>query len=243
MLDIVVYPAMAVDGFFNLRNLASQVRRSRRSDRGIFTAPRSENLGTNGEKIANLIAKHKESIKIPDFNYSDGSSCRISEFLQHPSGVESILNIRTLRRVERLEMNTFSCTLPTIQFLKFEVTPVIVLRVTTSSEDCVVEMLSCKFQGSEVFEAQSHRFTAAMRNHITWDEDAAEPSLSFDVDLRVALEIYTKPFTMLPISAVEKPGSLIMQGLIDRLVPLLVEQLLEDYRNWVAATVTTAPAP
>ncbi|CAA7398787.1 unnamed protein product [Spirodela intermedia] len=204
---------------------------------GRLRAPRSEIPGPNGKKVANLSAKHKESIKLPEYTDGNGKSFPISEFINHPSGVESILNTRALQSIERLETSTYRCTLPTINFLNFEVVPVIVLRVTSTSDDCMVEMLSCKFEGSQILEQQSHRFSAAMRNHITWGEDSVEPSLSFDVNLSVALEVYTKPFTLLPVSAVETPGNLIMQGLIDRLVPQLVEQLLEDYRSWVEERV------
>ncbi|XP_014660531.1 uncharacterized protein LOC101786854 [Setaria italica] len=45
--------------------------------------------------------------------------------------------------------------------------------------------------------------------------------------------VYTKPFSMLPLSAVEKPDNLLMQGLLDKLVPMLGEQLLRDYHSWV----------
>nr|TKW21769.1 hypothetical protein SEVIR_4G143100v2 [Setaria viridis] len=51
-------------------------------------------------------------------------------------------------------------------------------------------------------------------------------------ELRVG-GVYTKPFSMLPLSAVEKPGNLLMQGLLDKLVPMLGEQLLRDYHSWV----------
>lgn len=36
------------------------------------------------------------------------------------------------------------CTLPTIQLMSFEVSPVLVLRVIPTQEDCTVELLSCK---------------------------------------------------------------------------------------------------
>ncbi|KAF6143874.1 hypothetical protein GIB67_009855 [Kingdonia uniflora] len=45
--------------------------------------------------------------------------------------------------------------------------------------------------------------------------------------------ISAHPFTLLPVSAVEKPGNLMMQSLVDRLVPLLLQQLRQDYDNWV----------
>ncbi|KAL7165759.1 hypothetical protein ACSBR2_036600 [Camellia fascicularis] len=125
------------------------------------------------------------------------------------------------------------CTLPRVQLLNFEVAPVLDLRVTPTDEDCTVEMLSCKFVGSEVLERQNDHFSASMRNRITWDPNDTEPFLDVDVKLNLTLEIYTQPFTMLPISAVEGPGNLMMQTLLDRLVPLLVQQLLQDYSKWV----------
>ncbi|CAA6662389.1 unnamed protein product [Spirodela intermedia] len=192
---------------------------------GLLSFPRT-NPGPNGKKVANLSAKHKESI---------------NEFINHPSGVESILNTRALQSIERLETSTYRCTLPRINFLNFEVVPVIVLRVTSTSDDCMVEMLSCKFEGSQILEQQSHRFSGWPPGTLNYSPirrpDSVEPSLSFDVNLSVALEVYTKPFTLLPVSAVETPGNLIVQGLIDRLVPQLVEQLLEDYRSWVEERV------
>lgn len=94
-------------------------------------------------------------------------------------------------------------------------------------------MLDCRFEGSETVEQQNHVFSAFMRNHITWETNDSEPCLDVDVNLKVSLEVYTKPFNLLPLSAVEKPGNLLMQSLLDRLVPLLVEQLLNDYRTWV----------
>jgi len=36
------------------------------------------------------------------------------------------------------------CELPKLKLLKFEVAPFIDLRVTSTDEDCLVEMISCK---------------------------------------------------------------------------------------------------
>ncbi|WOL19800.1 hypothetical protein Cni_G28602 [Canna indica] len=186
-----------------------------------------------GRRKANLSAKRQEKVKLPDYSGGSGRVFPISQFLSHPTGVEALLNTRTLQGFEPLDSNTYRCTLHKIQFLKFEVAPVIDLRVTPTDEDCTVEMLSCRFEGSKVLEQQNQFFSAFMRNHIKWDADSPEPSLVVDVDLKLTLEVYTKPFSMLPLSAVEKPGNLVMQGLLDRLVPLLAEQLLSDYCSWV----------
>ncbi|KAK1289106.1 hypothetical protein QJS10_CPB18g00017 [Acorus calamus] len=153
--------------------------------------------------------------------------------LRHPSGMESMLNTKALQSFQSLDSNTYRCTLQKIEFLNFEVSPVLDLRVVQTSNDCTVEMLSCKFKGSDALERQNNLFSAFMRNHITWDSNGPEPCLDVDVKLDVTLQVYTQLFNLLPISMVEVPGNLVFQGLIDRLVPLLGQQLLEDYHNWV----------
>lgn len=95
-------------------------------------------------------------------------------------------------------------------------------------------MLQCRFLGSEAVERQSERFSATFRNHIDWRKDgdtgeteedfvngsnggngtrldlgngAAERLLRNHIKLDLALEVFTPPFTMLPLAAVERPGS------------------------------------
>ncbi|KAJ3697952.1 hypothetical protein LUZ61_001657 [Rhynchospora tenuis] len=189
-------------------------------------------------KRARIIASRKEAIPFPIGTDKN----RLSEFLQDTAGVEALLNTRALHSYHPLPDSSSSssansfvyrCTLYTIQFFNFEVTPVLDLRVAPTDHDCMVELLSCKFQGSEVVEKQNELFSACMRNYITWREDEGETFLDFDVNLELSLEVYTRPFSLLPLSAVEKPGNLVMQGVLDRLVPLLIQQLLQDYNSWL----------
>ncbi|XP_034211663.1 uncharacterized protein LOC117624474 isoform X3 [Prunus dulcis] len=190
-------------------------------------------------KKANLCAAKKERIKLPNHDDSSGGKTfHISEFLSHQSGIEAMLNTRALKSFESLDTDTYRCTLPKLQLLNFEAAPVLDLRVTPTNEDCIVEMLSCRFEGSEAVERQNSHFSAFMRNHMSWDTNDSESFLEVDVKLKLTLEIYTRPFTMMPVSAVERPGNFVMtcrmmQALVDRLVPLLLQQLLQDYSKWV----------
>ncbi|CAH2077397.1 unnamed protein product [Thlaspi arvense] len=84
-------------------------------------------------------------------------------------------------------------------------------------------------EGSELLENQSERFSAIMTNCMTWNIEGPEPFLEVDVRLKIS----TRPFTMLPVAAVEAPGNLVMQTLVDTLVPLLLQQLLKDYDEWI----------
>ncbi|KAJ7958675.1 DUF1997 family protein [Quillaja saponaria] len=188
----------------------------------------------SNSKKANLSVSRKERIKLPTYIEGlEGKRYHISEFLSQPCGIEAILNTRALQTFQSIGINTYRCTLPKVQLLNFEAAPSLDLRVTSTDEDCVVEMLSCKFQGSELVENQNNHFSAFMINHMTWGMNDSEPFLEIDVKLSLSLEIYTRPFTMMPISAVERPGNLMMHALLDRLVPLLLQQLLQDYDKWV----------
>jgi hypothetical protein len=104
--------------------------------------------------------------------------------------------------------STCRCYLRSIEAFKFSVSPVIDVRVTSTDDTCTVEMLQCRFLGSEAVERQNDRFSASFRNHIDWRENgSAEPELQNEIRLDLALEVFTPPFTMLPLSAVERPGS------------------------------------
>ncbi|KAL9442703.1 hypothetical protein AB3S75_016141 [Citrus x aurantiifolia] len=190
-------------------------------------------------KKANLSATKKERIELPN-NYDYDGNCgskakayHISEFLSHPSGIQAMLNTSALQSFQFLDTNTYRCVLPKVQFLNFEAAPVMDLRVTPTDKDCTVQLLSCKFEGSDIVESQNDRFSAFMINHMTWNTNDSESFLEVEVKLKLCLEIYTRPFSLLPISAVERPGNLMMQALVDRLVPLLLRQLLQDYDKWV----------
>ncbi|WVZ92204.1 hypothetical protein U9M48_038287 [Paspalum notatum var. saurae] len=199
-------------------------------DDGDADAPaRAARAGTG--RRARLSARRRERVPLPD-GVSGGA---VGEFLRHPDGVESLLNTGALESLAPAGSGpgTFTCTLRRIGFLGFEVAPVLELRVAPTATDCTIEMLSCRFEGSESVEQQNELFSAFMSNHITWSDDGEEPCIDIDVNLEVTLEVYTKPFSMLPLSAVEKPGNLLMQGLLDRLVPILGEQILRDYDSWV----------
>ncbi|MED6133480.1 hypothetical protein PIB30_028546 [Stylosanthes scabra] len=182
----------------------------------------TEDSSGSNVKRANLSASKTERIKLPDYNDGiGGKKYHISEFLSQPSGIAAVLNTGALQTFESLDANTYRCSLPKLQFLNFEAAPMMDLRVTSTEDDCLVEMLSCKFEGSEIVEEQNSHFSDA------------ESFLEVDVKLNLTLEIYTRPFTMMPVSAVERPGNLMMQTLVDKLVPLLLQQMLQDYDEWV----------
>ncbi|GBG60597.1 hypothetical protein CBR_g8618 [Chara braunii] len=195
---------------------------------------------TDEAKIANLSAS-KSSVSrftLSGNVEASGKPYALSSFLRQPAGRESMLNARALRKIEPLEDDLYRCYLGTTEFFGIAVTPVIDLQVTVADSDCLVEMLSCRFEGSNQVHEINRRFSASLSNRLHWEPmGSRQLLLKNDVNLSVSLEVFTLPFTMLPISAVEVPGNTLLQALLERLVPLFLQQLKDDYTAW-ASTVS-----
>ncbi|CAK9190049.1 unnamed protein product [Sphagnum troendelagicum] len=181
-----------------------------------------------------LCVRKQETVPLPTLTDPLGNPQHLSSFLQQPAGTKSMLNTNALERFEYLGDGVFRCYLPKLLLLKLEVAPIVDLFVSATHNDCCVEMLSCKFAGSQAVEEQNNHFSASMKNYLTWQSSTEEePVLHVNVELNVALEVYTLPFTMLPLSAVETPGNVIMRAMLDRLVPVFIDHLFMDYQRWV----------
>ncbi|PPD76430.1 hypothetical protein GOBAR_DD26647 [Gossypium barbadense] len=213
-------------------------------------------VASSNAKQADLFASRTQRVKLPvyDDTFKDkgdgGQPYHISQFLSHPSGIQAILNTRALENFELLDTNAYRCTLPKLALFNFEASPVLDLRVIPTKEDCIVELFSCKFKGSEVVERQNDHFSGKILKVVPdllsawlWVQTLETASMNrgrqhtLDLPLFIAKIlvhwIYTRPFILLPTSAVEGPGNIMIQALLDRLVPLLLQQLVQDYSNWV----------
>eukprot|EP00252_Welwitschia_mirabilis_P014385 TRINITY_DN3160_c0_g1_i9.p1 TRINITY_DN3160_c0_g1~~TRINITY_DN3160_c0_g1_i9.p1 ORF type:complete len:241 (+),score=51.25 TRINITY_DN3160_c0_g1_i9:190-912(+) len=193
---------------------------------------------SNSEKIskvkkAQIHVTHRERLNFPTYRNSLGVPQPIGHYLCHPSASKSVLSINSLEDVEFLGFNRYRCTLRKLEFFKIEVVPVLDLELTFMPQECLVEMLSCKILGSKFSEDPNKRFSATAKNHITWNTMHDEQFVDMDVELNITLELYTLPFSALPVSVVERPGNMLMQALLSRLVPISLEQLHKDYCEWV----------
>ena len=138
----------------------------------------------------------------------------------------------------------------TVKLLKYEVQPTLELAVTLASADepvdlegglaagadarrCVIALRSSRLEGSAAVRAQSERFGASARHVITF----AGRSLHSVVDLTVELELFGAGLVgaLLPRAAVERPGSAVLQRMVDRNQGAFLRQLETDYRAWADA--------
>eukprot|EP00466_Bigelowiella_natans_P014467 jgi/Bigna1/67246/fgenesh1_pg.3_\ len=95
----------------------------------------------------------------------------------------------------------------------------------------------CRSFGRKQVREQNSRFKANYRYRIDWGEDyssgkGSTPFIQTGGDLQMQLQIYTFPFTKLPLSAVQGPGNKLMQALLRYLLPAFLDSFLEDFADW-----------
>lgn len=126
------------------------------------------------------------------------------------------------------------------KLLKYEVQPTLELAVTVppaqgaateAERSCVIALRSSRLEGSAAVRAQSERFSATAQHVITW----RGASLASAVELTVELELFGGALALVPRAAVERPGSLVLQRMVDRNLKPFLSQLEKDYHAWISA--------
>jgi len=163
---------------------------------------------TGKQRKAQLSARREQMMAFPTFTNKQGTPHPLSQFLQQPAGMKSMLNTNHLQDFEYLGENVFRCYLPEISVLGREVAPVMDVLVYATEAECVVEMIACKFESPNASGDKVERFSANMKNHLQWKygEDG-ELLFRTNLNIGVSIEVHNLPFTMLPLLVVETPGN------------------------------------
>ncbi|CAL1362449.1 unnamed protein product [Linum trigynum] len=207
-----------------------------------FTLPRHSTSGGRTEttmvrkrtalesriKKAHLTAVRKHGLKLPPSEHG----YHFSEFLSHPEGVESALNVKVAKSFHVLDDCTYRLVLPQIRLLSFDAFPVMDLRTTTTAENFTVEMLSFKFRGAEALESENDHLIGLLWSRIMWHTKGSESYLELKMELDMIMELVKLPFSLLPPAAVEIPGNMIVQAVVDNLTKELLENVAQDYGQW-----------
>lgn len=96
------------------------------------------------QRNAQLSAGREQTMPLPIFTDKHGIPQPLSQFLQQPAGMKSMLNTNYLEDFKYLGENVFRCYLPKFSILGREVAPVMDLLVYATGAECVVEMIACK---------------------------------------------------------------------------------------------------
>lgn len=158
------------------------------------------------------------------------------------------------RRIERLGDNRFRCFVDGVRLFSFSVEPVVDVEVEVApgGRGPTVRLLGARLEGSRAAEAASDAFEVTMANAVRWmtgeekrekmkegaggetgAASSADSGLHLTSDTSIELRIEVPAwFRLVPLPAVERVGSRVMQRVLDVAVPRFLDQLARDYLLW-----------
>jgi len=187
----------------------------------------------DSERVVSLVATTNSSHRVEELGRP------LSEYMALPASQYSVLDAR---KVERIDSDTFTCHVGSVNFFQFKVEPVLTLRVEVNSDGsgCEIKLLGCRITGSKFVESQNEKFSTTMDNVVRWRHIPDSPKfkeLLSEITLRVDMEI-PKWFRVLPQSAITYTGSKILQSILNTMVPSFLKQLERDYFAWANGDVS-----
>ena len=161
------------------------------------------------------------------------------------------------RRIERLGENRFRCFVDGVRLFSFSVEPVVDVEVEVApgGRGPTVRLLGARLEGSRAAVAASDAFEVTMANAVRWmtseekrekmeggggggaagaggaSANAAGLHLTSDTSIELRIEVPAW-FRLVPLPAVERVGSRVMQRVLDVAVPRFLDQLARDYLLW-----------
>lgn len=182
-----------------------------------------------------------------------------AEYMALPVSQYSVLDAR---RIERLGNNRFRCFVDGVRLFSFSVEPVVDVEVEVApgGRGPTVRLLGARLEGSRAAVAASDAFEVTMANAVRWmtSEEKREKTmvtteegggggggrgasagaesdsglhLTSDTSIELRIEVPAW-FRLVPLPAVERVGSRVMQRVLDVAVPRFLDQLARDYLLW-----------
>ena len=127
-----------------------------------------------------------------------------------PASQYSVLDAK---RIERLDGDTFKCYVGGLHFLNLHVEPVLTLSVVVGENGPTVRLLETELQGSKAVVEANKKFSATMKNVVTWREGAEtadrnggknNKEIASETEIQVTLEV--PRWFVLPVGVIEKSG-------------------------------------
>jgi len=154
-------------------------------------------------------------------------------FMSSAHGINSLLNLEHIRAYDQLDDDRYRVYCGSFKLLSWLVEPVLDLQISVGNNSVTLKTRSCEIQGDDKVREQNKKFRAAYQYKIVWETDPKGVGyIQTSGDLEMQLQIYTFPFTRLPLSAVEAPGNRLMKALLGYLLPAFMNSLVEDFHAW-----------
>jgi hypothetical protein len=160
----------------------------------------------------------------------------IEHYLRQPQRL--VQAITDPRRIEVLGEGVYRLSLRPLQFMGISIEPTADLRVWSLADGTLrLESVRCQVKGPEYLSFVNDSFGMGLQGTLTPHRQAHYTELVGQADLQIRLEL-PPPIRFMPPSVLDRTGKTFLSGILGTIKHRIERQLVEDYRTWVAATLT-----
>ncbi len=153
----------------------------------------------------------------------------ITNYLRQPQRVVNALAASS--QIESLGTDLYRLKMRSLNFMTLSIQPVVDMRVWANEEAAInIQSAACELRGIEYI---NDKFLFDLKGQLSPCQKQGETYLKGLANLTVEVEL-PPPFTFMPRPLIETTGNGLLLSVLSTIKQRLMQQLLSDYRNWVA---------
>ena len=250
------------DGFASSSRASSSSSSSARDDAvvndGVMTMERNSgetSTSSGAERGGSLLVVSEETEAVKRFKLRPG---RHASFSAKKSGTVDVLEntkdpARSLREymslpatsystldgetVKRVDDRTFACTLGTLSFLGFKITPTVTAKVDVRPNGVgpMISVEEATISGSKIVEDANEQFQLSSVNDVSWFDSATEEfpnQKTIQSETTVSVYLIVPRWFPFTVKSTERTGRFVVNQVVGQVVPRFLKQLKADYEVW-----------
>jgi hypothetical protein len=161
----------------------------------------------------------------------------ITNYLRQPQRVVNALAASS--QIERLSEDVYRLKMRQLNFMTLSIQPVVDIRVWATEAAAInLQSIACELRGVEYMQ---DKFSLNLEGQLSPCQQHGATYLKGQANLVVQVEL-PPPFTFMPRSLLETAGNGLLMSVLSTIKQRLLQQLLNDYRGWVALQMETGAA-
>ena len=137
--------------------------------------------------------------------------------------------------VKRIDDCTFDCTLGTLSFLGFKITPTVTAKVDVRPNRPMISVEEATISGSKIVEDANEQFQLSSVNDVSWFDSATEEfpnQKTIQSDTMVSVYLIVPRWFPFTVKSTERTGRFVVNQVVGQVVPRFLKQLKADYEVW-----------
>ena len=158
----------------------------------------------------------------------------LREYMSLPATSYSTLDGETVKRIDDC---TFECTLGTLSFLGFKITPTVTAKVDVRPNGAgpMISVEEATISGSKIVEDANEQFQLSSVNDVSWFDSATEEfpnQKTIQSDTTVSVYLIVPRWFPFTVKSTERTGRFVVNQVVGQVVPRFLKQLKADYEVW-----------